>query len=45
MPCGAFNCAFTARPPSPEKPAREVPAMSVTVPVESILKTQFELLK
>src|ERR1035437_10179200 len=45
MPCGEFNCALTAGPPSPEKPAREVPAISVTGPLPLILKTQFEELK
>jgi hypothetical protein len=44
-PCGEFNCALTAGPPSPEKPAREFPATSVRVPPPSILKTEFPLLK
>src|ERR1039458_10357884 len=44
-PCGAFNCARVAGPPSPEKPGRELPAISVRFPPPSILNPQFKLLK
>src|ERR1022692_5322663 len=44
-PWGTFNWAAVAGPPSPEYPARDVPAISVRTPVVSILNTEFELLK
>jgi len=36
---------FTAEPPSPEKPAVEVPAIRLIVPVEFSLKTHRRLMK
>src|SRR6478672_1439540 len=44
-PLGAFSFALTAGPPSPEKPARELPATKVMEPEASILKTELPLLK
>src|SRR5579863_2074816 len=44
-PCGTFNSAAVAGPPSPEYPALDVPAIRVSTPVVSILNTEFELLK
>src|SRR5271157_175553 len=44
MPTGVFNCAFTAGPPSPENPGRELPATSVRVTPLS-LNTEWPLLK
>src|SRR5579863_942934 len=45
IPTGRFNCAFTAGPLSPENPGRELPATSVKLPLELILKTQLPLVK
>ncbi len=40
-----LSWAAAAGPPSPEKPGRELPATSVSVPLEEILKTALPLLK
>jgi hypothetical protein len=45
MPVGLLSCALTAGPPSPEYPALEVPATSVSIALFSSLKTQLEALK
>src|SRR6185369_9335000 len=44
-PCGEFSWAFTAAPPSPEKQGRELPAINVRTPAESIRNTEFPALK
>src|SRR5579862_1060822 len=44
-PSGPFNVAAMAGPPSPENPGRELPAISVSTPPESSLKTEFRLAK
>src|ERR1019366_5688238 len=44
-PFGLLSCASTARPPSPEKPGREFPAIRVRLWLGSSLKTAFLLEK
>ena len=45
MPIGKLNCAADAGPPSPELPARPLPAKRVSVPPASTLNTECRLPK